>query len=130
MVKRKITKGFTLIEILIAVIIIGILSSVAFPRITWLVERSKGAEAREVLYKAYAGYQRLLIDEEPIGGLNPLTWTRMGMSDPNTMAGRFFDYTLFPPGNPNRVDAERIGDSSKWVRIDLSSGCLTRTSPY
>ena len=42
-------KGFTLVELLIVIIIVGILATVGFTQYTDVVERSRGAEAKNVL---------------------------------------------------------------------------------
>jgi len=42
-------KGFTLLELIVVIIIIGILATLGFSQYTRMVERSRGAEARSVL---------------------------------------------------------------------------------
>tara|TARA_Y100000588_G_scaffold315738_1_gene344002 strand:+ start:172 stop:627 length:456 start_codon:yes stop_codon:yes gene_type:complete len=44
-IKQKINEGFTLVEILIVVVIIGILAAVAVPVYLGYVEKSRGSEA-------------------------------------------------------------------------------------
>lgn len=70
-------KGFTLIELLVVVLIIGILSSVAFPQYTKAVEKSRAMQAvivvrsvrdaQEVYYMANGSYAPTLdlLDIEP-----------------------------------------------------------------
>lgn len=47
--KRRFLKGFTLLELMIVVIIVGILASLAIPRFIDATRRAKEAEARSIL---------------------------------------------------------------------------------
>jgi type IV pilus assembly protein PilE len=123
--------GFTLIEILITVVIIGVLASVSITRYSSVLERSRGAEATEVLLKSYAGYRRLMIDSEIVNSSVPLTWTRLGMSDPNTPANRFFNYTILPNvNNPTSVLANTTRTGGGWLQVDLNTGQITKSNIY
>jgi prepilin-type N-terminal cleavage/methylation domain-containing protein len=42
-------KGFTLLELIVVIVIIGILATLGFSQYTRMIERSRGAEARQVL---------------------------------------------------------------------------------
>jgi len=42
-------KGFTLLELIVVIIIIGILATLGFAQYTRMIERSRGAEARQVM---------------------------------------------------------------------------------
>ncbi len=55
-------KGFTLIEILVVVLIIGVLGSLALPQYLKSVEKSKYAEAEEILQTIYTAQHRYVLD--------------------------------------------------------------------
>jgi prepilin-type N-terminal cleavage/methylation domain-containing protein len=115
--------GFTLTELIIAIVVIGALIMVAMPKFADQYERARGAEARKILLDAYAGYARLLADGESTAGLS---WTMMGMTNPNFEANRFFNYNIAVPF----IQATRIGNASRWLRIRLNNGQLQVSSPY
>lgn len=128
-VKKR--RGFTLIEVIITIVLVGILASVAIAQYSAFVEKSRGAEARDVLLRAYAGYQRLMFDGETVSGSKPLSWARMSMSDPSADSRSFFNYAAINNwNNPTAIRAERKGNASRWLQVDLASGVITKTLDY
>ena len=125
-------RGFTLLEVVIVMVVISVLATMVWPRYLDYTEKTRGAEAREVLYKSYAGYQRLITDGERVWGSEPASWTRLGMSDPNANANRYFDYSPVNNwgGNFNGVRADRRGDNTKWLQISVTTGVITKSAPY
>ena len=62
-------KGFTLIEILIVLIVIGILATLMMPQISGMAERARSAEAKQTI----AAIRQLLVANHHETGLYPPT---------------------------------------------------------
>jgi len=61
---KKSEAGFTLIELMIVVVIIGILSALAIPRFMRGATKSKQSEAREILKQVYTMQRCYFIEHE------------------------------------------------------------------
>jgi|GEM_PF-2410642 len=97
-------QGFTLIEIIIVVVILGILAAIALPRLTSSIDNARAAEAFSVGSTVNKAFDRCL--NADTGGANlPVTinvtncstWALLGMSDPSTNSTNF-SYSLTQPG--------------------------------
>ncbi len=124
----KNAKGFTLIEMIVVVIVLGLLASIAGVQYSKVIEKSRGAEAKQVLLTAYAGYQRRVSGEESVawGQVNG-RWDRLGMSTPSAA---IFTYGWSNTGGNPRITALRVGDSTKNITVYLGTGNLVVTAPY
>ncbi len=60
--RRATNRGFTLVELLITIVVIGILVSIAYPSYTNHLRKSRRAEAQRVLMDIALRQQQILLD--------------------------------------------------------------------
>jgi prepilin-type N-terminal cleavage/methylation domain-containing protein len=98
---RKLRFGFTLTEVLIVVIIIGILATLALPMLVKTLEKAKLGEAASNL--------NLIRTGEKIYFLEYSTFTSdidsLNIENPNTDA-KYFDYSILPDADADNFTAQ------------------------
>jgi prepilin-type N-terminal cleavage/methylation domain-containing protein len=90
--RKKENYGFTLIEVIIAITIVGALAMLAIPKITIAIEGMRAAEGEQFLYALLAAQKRFSIDNDDG---NPVTTDYA-----NNLAALNMDQNM-PPRNFN-----------------------------
>jgi prepilin-type N-terminal cleavage/methylation domain-containing protein len=111
---RHTTRGFSLIELLIVVVIIGVLAAIAVPRLSNTKEKSFDAAAKSDLRNAMTAEEAYMYDHQTYAALSGLTIT--------TSAG----VALGGGGSAGGflLTAKHAGSPATWV-VAVGSGSST-----
>jgi prepilin-type N-terminal cleavage/methylation domain-containing protein len=135
--------GFTLLEIIIVIIIIGVLASLALPRLLKTVEYSRATEALAQIGTIKSrweecGHANEAIDQGDVAsgsaytsGTPCDTFLNIGMDDPSNAAGNpqaSFDYTFASPW-PFHVIASRVSPNPAYAGQTIDFTYLPTASP-
>ena len=109
--------GFTLIEIIIVVVIMGILAAVALPKLTDNIDRVRAAEAFLIGGAAAHGFSNCVAQialgrtatNADVKACN--SFAKIDMFDPNPYSPSFI-YTFTIPGNGTKLHLEAVGKFS------------------
>ena len=119
--KKK--KGFTLIELVIAVLIIGVIAAIAVPMYFKAVEKSRASESINLLGTIAKAEQRhKLQSQEYTDQVEDLDITLKNYTDDTAASGsnfdtEFFDFTL---GTQNAQSARKEGDYTISINYDTN----------
>ncbi|MFQ6094477.1 MAG: type IV pilin protein [bacterium] len=107
-------KGFTLIELMIVVVIIGVLAALAIPRFMAATGKAKKSEAKTVLKQLYQ-LERAYFQENDqyVAGANKaaLVATDLGFDDPCPSGDCRYDYSVTVAGSTFTATATELADA-------------------
>jgi len=126
-------KGFTLLEVLIVVIIIGILAAIALPQYTTTIEKSRSGEAATNIGSLRTSLDRYWYQNGSITA----DLSSLDIDNPNLITNKLYTYTIADNGTSAdvrkyTVTATRtVGSATywvKWTQTDNNTGKLTRSA--
>jgi type IV pilus assembly protein PilE len=131
---RRKNSGFTLLELIIVIVIIGILASIAMPRFFRTAERSRAVEALSMLGSIRTAMQRYYAAN---GAYTGATLDNLDIDNPNNATlypNALFSYTLaVPTGTTFTATATRNsvkgGDGTSTITIN-QDGNITGTGVF
>ena len=118
---RKTMRGITLIELLIVVVIIGILTAIAFPNYREYMARSKRSEAKAALLKAAVNQEKWYLQNQIFSD----DLAELGFGSPfKTDSGT---YTLTVSPSPPSASTFTVTATNTGGDEEEKSKCLTLT---
>jgi prepilin-type N-terminal cleavage/methylation domain-containing protein len=123
-------RGFTLLEVLIVVIVIGILAAIALPQYTATIEKARSAEALGILGSLRSSMERYWYEHfsdstypEADFAMAASGSILLDLDNPNDTAGAKWQYGLDDESTASArnyvISAERLGKTTThWIDLD------------
>ena len=127
-------KGFTLVEVLIVVIIIGILASIAVPQYMTSIEKARSGEAAVNIGSVRTSVDRYWYQNASITS----NFAYLDVDNPNDITNKLYTYTLTDDGTDastraytitaTRTSAGGTVYTVEWVQTNNIAGQLYRSA--
>ncbi|MBC8473386.1 MAG: prepilin-type N-terminal cleavage/methylation domain-containing protein [Candidatus Omnitrophica bacterium] len=127
-------KGFTLVEVLIVVIIIGILASIAVPQYVTSIEKARSGEAAVNIGSIRTSVDRYWYQNASITD----DWAYLDIDNPNAVTNALYSYDITDDGtsastraytiSATRTSAGGTAYTVEWVQTNNIAGKLYRSA--
>ena len=130
--RMKNNSGFTLLEIIIVIIIVGVLASLALPRLFSTIEFSRSTEAFSSITSIRSSMERCyLMNNETYQGCGDTDFDELDIDDPATSPNAHFTYGITVGGTSLYTitatrDASDGGNSGDTIVVTQTTVDITR----
>lgn len=132
MIKKQFLRGFSLIEMMIVVAIIGIMASIAYPAYTNSILKGKRAEGRAALAELLQQQERFMTQTNSYCAFSNTGGTTTGGTNCTTVPFKTFSgdslaksaYYLSAAACPSSTIAECVRVAAEPIRSDPEAGTL------
>lgn len=123
--RRSQQAGFSLIELLIAVILIGVLMAIAIPNYTSYLERTRRSDARVALLEVAAAQERWYFENNQYTGTIANVWSNQ-VGGASVSADEYYTLSVALNGN-NRFTATATAAGKQTGDVDCATLTIDET---